>query len=64
MLDESICHSYGCWVYFVAFILFLIENTVTKHRRVGRVDPDQILHYVASDLGLQSLPMTLLRVSR
>ena len=28
------------------------------------VDPDQMPHYVASDLGLQCLPMTLLRVSR
>ena len=28
------------------------------------VDPDQMPHYVASDLGLHCLPMTLLRVSR
>ena len=27
-------------------------------------DPDQTSHYVASDLGLHCLPMTLLRVSR
>ena len=27
------------------------------------VDPDQMLHYVASDLGLHCLSMTLLRVS-
>ena len=27
-------------------------------------DPDQMLHSVASDLGLQCLPVTLLRVSR
>ena len=27
-------------------------------------DPDQMPHYVASDLGLHCLPMTLLRVSR
>ena len=28
------------------------------------VDPDQPPHYVASDLGLHCLPMTLLRVSQ
>ena len=28
------------------------------------VDPDQTPHYVASDLGLHCLPVTLLRVSR
>ena len=28
------------------------------------VDPDQTPHYVASDLGLLCLPVTLLRVSR
>ena len=28
------------------------------------VDPDQTPHYVASDLGLHCLPMTLLQVSR
>ena len=28
------------------------------------VDPDQMLHSVASDLGLHCLPITLLRVSR
>ena len=27
------------------------------------VDPDQTPHYVASDLGLHCLPMTILRVS-
>ena len=30
----------------------------------NNVDPSQTPHYVASDLGLQCLPMTLLRVSR
>ena len=39
-------------------------------RRMGtqqianNVDPHQMPHYVASDLGLHCLPMTLLRVSR
>ena len=45
-------------VYFVAFILFLMENPVSN-----TVDPDQMPHYVAFDLGLHCLPMTLLRVS-
>ena len=30
----------------------------------GPADPDQMPHYVASDLGLHCLPMTLLRVSQ
>ena len=45
-------------MYFVAFILILMENPVSKHCR-----PDQTQHYVASDLCLHCLPMTLLRVS-
>ena len=31
---------------------------------MNSVDPDQMPHYVASDLGLHCLPMTLLSVSR
>ena len=30
----------------------------------NNVDPDQLLHYMASYLGLHCLPMTLLQVSR
>ena len=45
----------GVWVYFVAFILFLMENPVSKRSR-----PDQMPHDVASDLGLRCLPMTFL----
>ena len=33
-----------------------------NHLQTG--DPDQMLHPVASDLGLHCLPITLLRVSR
>ena len=33
MLDESICHFRGCGVYFVAFILFLMGNPVSKQFR-------------------------------
>ena len=49
----------GWWVYFVAFILFLMENLLANN-----VDPDQMPNYVASYLGLHCLPITLLRVSR
>ena len=45
----------GCKVYFVAVILFLVENPVANN-----VDP----HYVASDLSLHCLQMIILRVSR
>ena len=43
------CHFYSIFLW-----LILLANPV---------DPDQMPHYVASDLGLQCLPMTLLRVS-
>ena len=49
----------GCQVYFVAFILFLWKILLAN-----TVDPDQMPHYVASDLGLHCLSTTLLRVSR
>ena len=57
-LDESIYLFMVCWVYFVTFILFLMKIIL-----VNNVDPDQMPHYVASDLSLHCLPMTLLRVS-
>ena len=43
---------YVCRVYFVALILFWMANPVSN------VDPDQMPHYVASDLGLHCLSMT------
>ena len=49
MLDKSICHFRG-----VGSILFLVENPLANN-----VGPDQTPHYVASDVGLQCLPMTL-----
>ena len=58
MLDESICHFRGVGTY-VAFILFLLEVLLANS-----VDPDQMPHYVASDLGLHCLPMIVLQVSR
>ena len=42
----------------MAFILFLMGNPVSKN-----VDPDQMPHYVVSDLGLHCLPMTFYRFS-
>ena len=41
----------GGWVYFVIFILFLMENPVTNN-----LDPAQMPHNVASELALQCLP--------
>ena len=41
-------------MYFVAFILFLIEDPITV---ANNEDPDQTPHYVASDLGLHCLPL-------
>ena len=44
---------------FCHFILFLMEILLANN-----VDPDQTPHFVASDPGLHSLSITLLRVSR
>ena len=57
MLDKTICHFKGVKSNF-AFILFLMENLLANN-----VGPDQMPHYVVSDLGLHCLPMTLLQVS-
>ena len=42
-------------MYFVAFILFLMENPFSKQCRPNNVGPDQRPHHVASDLGLHCL---------
>ena len=52
----------GLFVIFVTFILLLMENW--KILLANNVDPDQMPHYVASDLGLHCLPMTILWISR
>ena len=57
MLDESVI--LGVLGLFFTFILFLTEYPVSIS-----VAPDKMPHYVASDLGLHCLPMSLLRVSR
>ena len=50
MLDDAICSLRG--VYFVAFIIFLMEML-----SANTVDSDP--HHVTSDLGLHYLPLTL-----
>ena len=61
MLEESIHHFIIsiCRVSFVPFFLFLMENLLAYNE-----DPNQVPHYVVSDLGLHCLPMTILGVSR
>ena len=59
MLDKSICHFKG-----VQSILLLLFIFLWKILLANNVDPDQMPHHVASDLGLHCLPVTLLRVSR
>ena len=55
MFNESICHFGG-----VRSILSLLFNFRWKILLANTGDPDQMPHYVASDLGLHCLPMTLL----
>ena len=59
MLDESICYFRG-----VVSILSPLFYFRWKILLANNVDPDQMPHYVASDLGLHCLPMTLLQVSQ
>ena len=58
MLSDSICHLRG----FRA-ILSLLFYFCWEILSADLVDPNQMPHYVASYLGLQCLPMTLLQVS-
>ena len=44
---------WGCWVYFVALILLLMEILSADN-----IDADKMQHYVASDQGLHGLPMS------
>ena len=59
MLHESICHFRVSGLFCRFYSIFLWKILLTN-----TVDPDQMPHYVASDLGLHRLPMTLLQVSR
>ena len=58
MLEEFVCHFRGVGS-ILSLLLFLRENLLAIN-----VDPDQMPHYVESNLGLQCLPITLLQVSR
>ena len=53
MLEESICHF-----RVVGSILSLLFYFKWKILLANNVDPDQMPHYVASELGLHCLPMT------
>ena len=59
MLDDSICHFRGSDLFCRFYSIFLWKILLANN-----VDPDQTPHYVASDLGLHCLLMTLLWVSR
>ena len=59
MLDESICHFRGA-----KSILSLLFYFLCKIVLANNVDPDQMPHHVASNLGLHCLPMTLLPDAR
>ena len=59
MLDKSICSFRGN-IYFLS----LYSIFYGKILLANIVDPDLMPHYVASDLGLHCLPMTILRISR
>ena len=59
MLDSSMCHFRGA-----RSILSLLVYFQWKILLANNVDPDQMPHYVASDLGLHYLHMTLSEVSR
>ena len=56
MLDKSICHFRGGRSTLLHLFYFS-----SKILLANSVDSDQMPHYVASDLGLHCLPMTLLR---
>ena len=58
MLDESICYFRGVGSILSLLIYFF------KLMLANNEDPDQTTRYVASDLGLHYLSMTLLQVSR
>ena len=59
MLDNCICHFRGIKsIFLLLFIHFLWKSLFPNN-----VDPDQMRHHMASDLGLYCLPLTLLWVS-
>ena len=71
MLDESTCNFRGVRSIISLLFYFFMKNPVCsllfyflwKTLLANNVDPDQMPHYVASDLGQHCLPMTLLQIS-
>ena len=59
MLDASICHFRG--LGSIKSLLFYFGR---KRLLANNEDPDQMQHYVPSNLGLHCLYMTILRVFR
>ena len=59
MLDESTCHFRDA-----DSILMFLFYFLWKILLANSVDPDQMPHYVASDLGLHCFPLTVLWVSQ
>ena len=59
LLHKSICHFRG-----VGSISSLLLYIGWKILLAVSVHPDQTPHYVASDMGLHCLPMTLLQILR
>ena len=59
MLDKSICQFRTVGSFLLLSFYFLWKILLANN-----VDSNQMAHYVASDLGLHCLPMTLLQVSR
>ena len=60
MLEKSIYHFRGVGSNLsLLFNFFLMEILLANN-----IDPDQMPHYVGSDLCLRCLPRTLLPVSR
>ena len=57
-------HCYILDEWGVGSVLLLLFYVLCKILIANNVGPDQMPHYVASDLGLHCLPMTLLQVSR
>ena len=56
LLDRSISYIRGVWLVFLLLSCFVEMSELNTNS----VDPDQLPHSAASDLGLYCLPMSLL----
>ena len=54
-LDKSISIIRDVWLFFCFIAMFYIHSLVLN---ANSVDPDQMPHYAASDLGLHFLPVS------